>query len=259
MIKIGYIFLGILFMVSVSSAQNKKDQHLLFTQILNDYVINGLVNYAKLKDDKRLDKYFKQLENTNPDNLLTDEDKLAFWINAYNAFTIKFIIEEYPIESINDLHWGGLYLGSVLGTTVWDDEKILINETKLSLNNIEHDIARKKFNEERVHFALVCASLSCPPLRREAFEGYKLNEQLQDQGMKFFNDENRNRFDAKTRTAYLSKILDWYEDDFGSSKKEVLLYVSQFIDEKIASDIKKNTSQWKINYLSYDWDLNDLK
>ncbi len=259
MIKIGYIFLGILFMVSVSSAQNKKGQHLLFTQILNDYVINGLVNYAKLKDDKRLDKYFKQLENTNPDNLLTDEDKLAFWINAYNAFTIKFIIEEYPIESINDLHWGGLYLGSVLGTTVWDDEKIIINETKLSLNNIEHDIVRKKFNEERVHFALVCASLSCPPLRREAFEGYKLNEQLQDQGMKFFNDENRNRFDAKTRTAYLSKILDWYEDDFGSSKKEVLLYVSQFIDEKIASDIKKNMSQWKINYLSYDWNLNDLK
>jgi len=259
MIKIGYIFLGILFMISVSSAQNKNDQHLLFTQILNDYVINGLVNYEKLKDDKRLDKYLEQLENTNPDNLLTDEDKLAFWINAYNAFTIKFIVEEYPIESINDLHWGGLYLGSVLGTTVWDDEKIMINGTRLSLNNIEHDIARKKFNEERVHFALVCASLSCPQIRSEAFEGYKLNEQLQDQGMKFFNDENRNRFNVKTRTAYLSKILDWYDDDFGSSKKEILLYVSQFIDKKIALDIKKNTSQWKINYLSYDWDLNDLK
>jgi Protein of unknown function, DUF547 len=242
MIKIVYIFLGILFMISVSSAQNKNDQHLLFTQILNDYVINGLVNYAKLKDDERLDKYLKQLENTNPDNLLTDEDKLAFWINAYNAFTIKFIVEEYPIESINDLHWGGLYLGSVLGTTVWDDEKIIINGTKLSLNNIEHDIARKKFNEERVHFALVCASLSCPQIRSEAFEGYKLNEQLQDQGMKFFNDENRNRFNVKTRTAYLSKILDWYDDDFGSSKKEILLYVSQFVDEKIALDIKKNTS-----------------
>ncbi len=259
MIKIGYIFLGILFFVSVSLAQNKNDQHLLFTQILNDYVINGLVNYAKLKDDKRLDKYLEQLENINPDNLLTDEDKLAFWINAYNAYTLKFIVEEYPVESINDLHWGGLYLGSVLGTTVWDDEKIIINGTSLSLNNIEHDIVRKKFNEERVHFALACASLGCPPLRSEAFEGYKLNEQLQDQGMKFFNDETKNKFDLIKRRAYLSKILDWYDDDFGSSEKEILLYVSQFIDEKIALDMKKNTSLWEINYLSYDWDLNDLK
>ncbi len=259
MIKIGYIFLGILFFVSVSLAQNKNDQHLLFTQILNDYVINGLVNYAKLKDDKRLDKYLEQLENINPDNLLTDEDKLAFWINAYNAYTLKFIVEEYPVESINDLHWGGLYLGSVLGTTVWDDEKITINGTSLSLNNIEHDIVRKKFNEERVHFALACASLGCPPLRSEAFEGYKLNEQLQDQGMKFFNDETKNKFDLIKRRAYLSKILDWYDDDFGSSEKEILLYVSQFIDEKIALDMKKNTSLWEINYLSYDWDLNDLK
>jgi hypothetical protein len=164
MIKIGFTLYAISLFVLVTFAQNNNDQHLLFTQILNDYVHDGLVNYTKLKDDKRLDEYLVQLENTNPDNLLTDEDKLAFWINVYNAFTLKFIIEEYPVESINDLHWGGLYLGLLLGTTVWDDEKILINGTKLSLNNIEHDIARKKFNEERVHFAMVCASCSCPPL-----------------------------------------------------------------------------------------------
>jgi Protein of unknown function, DUF547 len=259
MMKIGCLFFGILFLVSICSAQNKKDEHLLFTEILNDYVHNGLVNYKELKEDRRLDNYLKQLENTNPDNLLTDDDKLAFWINAYNAFTLKFIIDEYPVESINELHWGGLYLGSVLGTTVWDDEKIIINGTKLSLNNIEHDIARKKFNEEKVHFALVCASLSCPQLRSEAFEGYRLNKQLQDQGIKFFKDNSRNRFDLKTRTVYLSKILDWYEDDFGSSEKEILLYVSQFLDEKTAADIKSNTSQWEIDYLSYDWDLNELK
>ncbi|MGB5850642.1 MAG: DUF547 domain-containing protein, partial [Ignavibacteriaceae bacterium] len=164
---------AISFFVLVTYAQTKNDQHLLFTQILNDNVHNGLVNYIKLKDDKRLDKYLEQLENTNPDNLQTDEDKLAFWINAYNAFTLKFIIEEYPVESINDLHWGGLYLGSLLGTTVWDDEKIILNGKRLSLNNIEHDIARKNFNEERVHFAMVCASYSCPPLLDEAYEGFK--------------------------------------------------------------------------------------
>ena len=258
MIKIGCIFLGILFFVSVSSAQDENDQHLLFTQILNDYVFNGLVNYIKLKDDKRLDKYLEQLENTNPDNLLTDDDKLAFWINAYNAYTLKFIVEEYPVESINDLHWGGLYLGSLLGTTIWDDEKIIINGKRLSLNNIEHDIARKIFNEERVHFVMVCASYSCPPLRDEAYEGIKLNEQLNEQARIFFNDETKNKFDLKKRIAYLSKIFDWYDDDFGKDKNEILIYVSQYLDENLAKQIKDNINEWQIDYLSYNWDLNEL-
>jgi hypothetical protein len=205
MIKTGFKLFAISLCVSVTFAQTSNDQHLLFTQILNDYVIDGLVNYIKLKDDSRLDDYLEQLQNTNPDNLPTDEDKLAFWINAYNAFTVKFIIEEYPVKSINDLHWGGLYLGSLLGTTVWDDEKILINGARLSLNNIEHDIARKKFNDERVHFAMVCASYSCPSLRNEAYEGFKLSEQLNEQAQLFFNDETKNKFDLKERTAHLSK------------------------------------------------------
>ena len=257
--KVINIFLGMLFLISVSSAQNKNEQHLLFTQILNDYVHTGLVDYTKLKDDKRLDEYLVQLENTNPDNLLTDEDKLAFWINAYNAFTLKFILEEYPVESINDLHWGGLYLGTLLGTTVWDDEKILINGTKLSLNNIEHDIARKKINEERVHFAMVCASLGCPSLRNEAFEGYKLNKQLNEQARIFFNDETKNNFNINKRTAYLSKILDWYSSDFGKDDQGILLYISQFLDSDIADDIERNSPQWEIDHLSYNWDLNEIK
>ena len=259
MIKIGFKLFVIASFVLITFAQNKEDQHLLFTQILNDYVHNGLVNYIKLKDDNRLDKYLEQLEDTNPDNLQTDEDKLAFWINVYNAFTLKFIIEEYPLESINNLHWGGLYLGSLLGTTVWDDEKIIINGTKLSLNNIEHDIARKKFNEERVHFAMVCASYSCPPLLDEAYEGFKLSEQLNEQARLFFNDETNNKFDLKIRTAYLSKILDWYSSDFGIDDQSILLYVSQFLDSEIADDIRKNTSQWEIDHLSYNWDLNEIK
>jgi len=245
--------------VFVNLAQTKNDQHILFTQILNDYVHNGLVNYIKLKDDNRLDKYLNQLENTNPENLLTNEDKLVFWINVYNAFTLKFIIDEYPVESINDLHWGGLYLGSLLGTTVWDDEKIVINGKRLSLNNIEHDITRKKFNEEKVHFAMVCASYSCPPLRNEAYEGFKLSKQLNEQARSFFNDETKNKFDLKERAAHLSKILDWYSSDFGNNDESILLYVSQFLDSEIADDIRKNTSQWEIDYLSYNWDLNEIK
>jgi len=256
--NIGFKLFIISLFVLVIFGQNKKDQHLLFTQILNDYINNGLVNYIKLKDDERLDKYIEQLENTNPDNLLTDEYKLAFWINVYNAFTLKFIIEEYPVESINDLHWGGLYLGSLLGTTIWDDEKIIINGKRLSLNNIEHDIARKKYNEERVHFAMVCASLGCPQLRSEAYEGYKLNYQLNEQAKLFFNDKSKNKFDVQTKTAYLNKILDWYDNDFGKDKREILIYVSQYLDENLAKYIKDNLNEWQIDYLSYDWDLNEL-
>ncbi len=121
-----------------------------------------------------------------PQKIVNEKNRLAFWINAYNAFTLKFIIDEYPVESINDLHWGGLYLGSLLGTTIWDDEKIVINGTELSLNNIEHDIIRKKFNEERIHFALVCASISCPPLLNEAYEGYKLDKSTKRTGKIIF-------------------------------------------------------------------------
>ena len=110
------IFLSILFFLSynITFAQSVDDQHSFFTQILQDNVSNGLVKYSKLKDDGRLDKYIEQLENTNPQKIVNVENRLAFWVNAYNAFTLKFIIDEYPVESINDLHWGGLYLGSYL-------------------------------------------------------------------------------------------------------------------------------------------------
>ena len=255
------IFLStLLFLLSnFIAAQTEDDQHSLFTQILQDYVSNGLVKYKGLKDDRRLDKYIKQLENTDPNKIMNEKNRLALWINAYNAYTLMFIIEEYPVESINDLHWGGLYLGSLLGTTIWDDEKIVINGSELSLNNIEHDIIRKKFNEERIHFALVCASISCPPLLNEAYEGYKLDKQLGEQAELFFNDVTKNKFDKNTRTASVSKILSWYEDDFGENEQAILNYAAQFIDKETADDIKKNLSEWKINYLSYNWDLNEYK
>ena len=255
------IFFSTLFFLSSNFivTQTINDQHSLFTQILRDYVSNGLVKYKELKDDRRLDKYIKQLENTDPPKIMNEKNRLAFWINAYNAYTLMFIIEEYPVESINDLHWGGLYLGSLLGTTIWDDEKIVINGSELTLNDIEHDIIRKKFNDEKIHFALVCASISCPTLRNEAYEGYKLDKQLGHQAELFFNDVTKNKFDKNTRTASLSKILSWYEDDFGENEQAILNYAAQFIDKQTANDIKSNLSEWKIKYLSYNWDLNEYK
>jgi len=237
--------------------QNEIPDNGLFTELLNEYVKDGLVNYQLLKNDKRLDEYIDQLSKTNPEEIKNEDDKKAFWINAYNAYTIKFILEEYPVESINDLHWGGLYLGTVLGTTIWDKDKVVINNERLSLNNIEHDTLRKKIGEERVHFALVCASISCPNLRNEAYEGFKINEQLEEEAGFFFNDQTKNRFDVNTKTAHLSKILDWYDDDFGNNEQEILLYVSQYLNEDLKNELIANIEEWQIEHLDYNWDLND--
>ena len=129
----------------------------------------------------------------------------------------------------------------------------------MTLNEIEHEIIRKKFKEPRIHFALVCASISCPPLRNEAYEGYKLNEQLEDQAKLFFNDRTKNKFDLKNRTAFLSKILDWYDNDFGNNDEEVLLFIAKYLPEKLSKDIQENTEEWDIDYLPYNWDLNEIK
>ncbi|NCQ19483.1 MAG: DUF547 domain-containing protein, partial [Ignavibacteria bacterium] len=110
--------------------------HQLFTEILNQHVKNGLVDYKNLKKDSRLEKYLVQLSNTEPEKLSRNE-KLAFWINAYNAFTLQVIVENYPVESITDLNTGGKIIGYLFGKTVWDKEFILINKKKYSLGDIE--------------------------------------------------------------------------------------------------------------------------
>ncbi len=250
--------LMVLIIISVAGL-HAQENHRLFTEILKSYVNNGLVNYTALKTDKRLNEYVDFLYGTNPDTISNKKDKLAFWINAYNAFTLKVIADHYPIESINELHSGGRILSHVLGTTVWHKDIFKINGKPVSLNNIEHDIIRKKFKEPRIHFALVCAAVSCPPLRSEAYEGYKLDDQLDDQARKFFNDKTKNIFDRKKHLAKLSKIMDWYESDFGNSDEDVLKFIAKYLPDEIAKNIKQQPGEWEIDYLDYDWALNDSK
>lgn len=231
--------------------------HQLFTNILNQYVKNGLVDYKNLKKDLRLEKYLAQLSQTEPAKLNHNE-KLAFWINAYNAFTLKIVAENYPIGSITELHSGGKIIGYLLGKTVWDKEFILINGEKYSLGDIEHKILRK-MNEPRIHFSIVCASISCPPLRNEAFESDKIDEQLKSQAVQFINDKSRNYFDIQKRESYLSKIFSWFSEDFGKSDENVLKFILQYLPENISSDIKNNLSKWDISYKDYNWNLNENK
>jgi len=229
----------------------------MYNNILKKYVKDGLVDYKNLVDDKHLDKYLQQLSETNPDNFSRNE-KLAFWINAYNAFTIQIVRDNYPIESMNELSTGGKIIGHLLGKTVWDKEFITINNHNYSLNGIEHKILRK-MDEPRIHFAIVCASISCPALRNEAFEANKLETQLQEESVRFLTDKERNDFDLSKRTAYLSKIFDWFDEDFGKNNKEILQFVSKFLPDNVKKDMLENADKWGINYKDYNWNLNEIK
>lgn len=232
-------------------------QHQLLTDILNDYVHNGRVDYDNMRKDERLDQYLTQVVNTDPNTLSNRNERFAFWINAYNAYTLKVICENYPIESINDLSFGGLYLGSLLGKTVWDNDFAEVNHKKYTLNEIEHKVVRPRFKDARAHFALVCASRSCPPLRPEAYEGYKLDGQLDNQGMTFFAQTTKNYFDLNDKKAKLSPILDWFSEDFGDSDEKALLYVTRFLPEHLAKAIQRDIKDWKVEYFSFNWELND--
>ncbi|MBI3124022.1 MAG: DUF547 domain-containing protein [Ignavibacteriales bacterium] len=232
-------------------------RHQLFTDILHLHIKNGLVDYKKLQNDRRLEEYLTQLQFTDPSKL-SREEKLAYWINAYNAFTLKAIVDAYPVKSINDLHSGGLIIGSVFKSTIWDKDFIVINKKKYSLGYIEHKILRK-MKEPRIHFAIVCASISCPTLRDEAFEADKIYEQLQSQATQFINDNTRNYFDMINRESYLSKIFNWFSEDFGESDENVLKYIIQYLPEKVSLDILNNLSRWDISYKDYNWNLNEQK
>lgn len=245
-------------LIILTSIMHGQEKHNLFSEILSDVIHEGLVDYKCLVNDNRFGQYIDQLKNTDPESIKNRNDLLAFWTNAYNAFTLKIIVDNYPVESINDLHDGGLIIGQVLGTTIWHHEFIEIANKTYSLNNIEHDIIRKDFDEPRIHFALVCAAVSCPPLRYEAYEGYKLNEQLDDQSKRFLRNELKNQFDVEAKTARLSKILDWYDDDFGSSDEEILIYLSHFLKDDIRRILKDTADDWDIEYNSYDWSLNEI-
>ena len=257
MTKNYFKYIIILFLIIVLIKDLSAQDHQLFTDVLKKYVKNGLVDYKNLKGDNKLVQYLEQLNNTNPDKF-TRNEKLAFWINAYNAFTLQVVTENYPIESITDLHTGGKIIAYLLGKTVWDKEFITINNKKYSLNDIEHKILRK-MDEPRIHFSIVCASIRCPELSNEAFETNTLEKQLESQTSKFLNDKTRNSFNLKNRQANISEIFNWFDEDFGDSDENILKFFSKYLQKNISEDIKSNISKWEISYNDYNWNLNELK
>ncbi len=246
-----------LLLVMTEMASSQSFDHSLYDAVLKRHVKNGKVNYKALKTDKEFATYLEQLAKANPDALPTREEKIAFWINAYNAFTLKLIVDNYPVKSITEISALGK-LTAFVGDSPWKREFFTINGKKMSLDKIEHEMLRATFKEDRIHFAVNCASGSCPILRTEAYTAEKLSEQLSEQAKQFLKDTLRNRIDLKTKTIYISKIFDWYKDDFTKSAGTLEQYLAQYIDDETIKRMLLN-NEFKIEYLDYDWNLNEAK
>lgn len=219
--------------------------HNVYDDLLQKHVTNGNVDYQGFMDDSVLFKsYLTLLSDSAPSETWSKDEKLAYWINAYNAFTIKLIADNYPVKSITDLH-PTLHVPTV--NTVWHKKFFKIGGQPMNLDHIEHKILRKEFEEPRIHFAIVCASKSCPQLLNRAYIADSLDVQLTAQVESFLADPFRNKITEDI--AELSKIFSWFKDDF--TKKGTLI---DFINKYSTVKINENA---KISYLKYDWALNE--
>jgi hypothetical protein len=206
--------------------------------------VEGHVNYKGFKKDENLlDEYLAVLSANHPQSDWDKNDQLAFWINAYNAFTVKLIVKSYPVKSIKELG-GSIYKVN----TPWDEKFINIGDQIYDLNNIEHGIIRKQFEEPRIHVAVNCASVSCPRLRNEAFVGRKLEAQLDDQIRYFINNPVKNKITKNC--AKLSKIFSWFKGDFTATGLTITEFINQYSEVKITKKTKRES-------LDYDWNLNE--
>jgi len=210
--------------------------HDQWDQLLKKYVSpSGKVNYKAFKSENaKLDTYLKYLNDNSIQDTWSKAKKMAYWINAYNAFTIKLIVDNYPVSSITKLHGG----------KPWDAKWINLGDKTYTLNNIENDILRPKYKDARIHFAVNCAAQSCPPIINKAWTEGNLNQLLEKQAKAFINNSKFNSISANE--IEISKIFEWYAVDFGN----IIDYLNKYSTTKI----NKNA---KVKYKEYDWALNE--
>ena len=206
---------------------------------------SGVVNNKGfVKDSIQLNAYLKLMSNNPPKSTWSKNEELAYWINTYNAFTVKLMVKHYPVKSIKDLG-GSIYKVN----TSWDIKFIVIGGEKMDLNNIEHKKIRDQFKEPRIHFAVNCASVSCPKLRNEAFTAERLNTQLNDQARYFINNPIKNNT-KDPANPQLSKLFNWYGDDFKENGNTVLDFINKYLDNKIPKEAN-------VAYMNYIWTINE--
>lgn len=208
---------------------------------------DGMVDYRAFREDSTaLNAYLAVLEQAHPnDRHWSREAQMAYWINAYNAYTIQLILRHYPVASIRDIRPGLAFVNSV-----WDIRFIRIQGYTYDLNNLEHNILRAVFKDARIHAAINCASLSCPRLAPEAYTAERLEEQLEVAMRRFVNDPQRNRITAER--AEVSKIFRWFSGDFMREAGSLRRYLSRYSEHPVGPDTE-------IGFMDYDWRLNEAE
>jgi Protein of unknown function, DUF547 len=226
-----FILLLLLFYTNLAISQPNYDN---FNALLQKNVNSaGVVNYKNLKaNEAELRAVTDQFSAEKSSENWSKNERLAFWINSYNAFTLQLVVDNYPLKKITDLDGG----------KPWDVKRIDIGGEKYSLNQIENEIIRPKFKDARVHFALNCAAKSCPPLLNQVFLPATLDKQLASRTRQFVRSKN---MDLAENSVNISKIFDWYKTDFG----EIIAFLNKYSTVKIAPNAT-------IEFKEYDWSLN---
>jgi hypothetical protein len=241
--------------------------HAAWTRLLKRHVVvlrggqASQLRYAAMAADRAaLQAYLDSLSAVSAAafNGFSKPQQMAFLINAYNAFTVALILTKYPdLKSIKDL-------GSFLSSP-WKPKWVKLLGSEVSLDNIEHDMlrARGRYDDPRVHFAVNCASIGCPALREEAFVAERLDAQLEEQAKRFMADRSRNRYSAERQRLEVSKIFEWFADDFKLGHRGITSlggfmarHAEQLADEPAARE-RLRGGQVDTSFLDYDWTLND--
>ena len=218
-----------------------------FNTILENYVdSSGMVSYKGIRENPySFSEYFDFIANvsprSHPSSFKSRADEMAYWINAYNALTIKIMLDNPKANSILDISSFLIF-----------KKRFIVGGEKMSLNKIEHKILRKDFQDPRIHFAINCASLSCPPLGNRIFLGETLDQQLDEQTRNFITNMANVKIDHNDKVIYLNKIFKWFAKDFN----DVRSFVSKYLSDKESYNIIKD---YRIKYFDYDWSLNDSK
>ena len=236
------------------SAQAPFD-HGAFDALLHAHVKNGMVDYDAFAAAPAFAAYLGRLAAFDP-SALSPSDQIAFWIDAYNAYTIQLVNAHHERESIRNINKS---FGFIRGHGPWREKLAVVGGKAYGLDEIEQDILRKRFREPRIHFALVCAAMGCPPLRSEAYVGSRLDAQLDDQARTFIlQSPTKNRVDVAAKTVYLSPIFVEFNDyinDFGGSEATVGKFIAHYYPAGAERDLL-TSGQFRVERTPYDWTLN---
>lgn len=227
--------------------------HAAWDALLREHVNDrGQVDYrgwkASAQATRQLDQYLATLSTADLDAASSSDARLAFWINAYNAVTVKGILREFPTTSIRN------HTAQLWGYNVWKNLKLRVDDQTPSLDEIEHKILRP-LGEPRIHFAIVCASIGCPRLLNEAYVAERLDQQLDTNAHHFFAQRQNFQFDTAKKSIGLSSILKWFGEDFGADQGAVLKRVSPWLPSDDARTLAGQAGV-RVRYLDYDWNLN---